>query len=187
MEKEHLEKIEVQQEEMRREQKENKEKLFRQIREQNEELKRIQNQNEENLRRLQIQQEENLRRLQIQQEENLRRLQIQQEENLRRIRIQHEEDLRRFRMMMMNSNFNIPYQAFDEEILKKLNKFVFNDDIKDKDGNIEKINCCICLNDIKKNEEVVKLPCNHIHHWKCCVNWLKQKNICPMCRFEIKK
>ena len=175
MEKEHQEKIEVQEEKMRREQKEKEEKFFRQVREQNEELKRIQNQNEENLRRLQIQQEE-----------NLRRLQVQQEENLRRIQIQHEEDLRRFRMML-SLNMNIPSQAFDEEILKKLNKFVFNDDIKDKNGNIEKINCCICLNDIKKNEEVVKLPCNHIHHWKCCVNWLKQKSICPMCRFEIKK
>jgi len=51
--------------------------------------------------------------------------------------------------MMMNSNINIPSQSFDEEILKELNRFVFNDDIKDKDGNIEKINCFICLNDIK--------------------------------------
>ena len=72
--------------------------------------------------------------------------------------------------MMMNSNINIHSQIFDEEILKELNRFVFNDDTKDKDGNIEKINCFICLNDIKQNEEDVKLPCNHIHHWKCCAN-----------------
>jgi len=88
---------------------------------------------------------------------------------------------------MINQNIDYPTQTFEEEILNKLNKFVFKDDIKDKDGNIDKNKCCICLNDIKKNEEVVKLPCNHIHHWNCCVNWLKYKSNCPTCRFEIKK
>ena len=150
-------------EKKRRELEEEEEKFLRQLIELKEGLKITYNKNKEELKRLQSRQEEEIRTLQIQQEE-----------------------LRQFRMMM-NSNINIPSQSFDEEILKKLNRFAFNDDIKDKDGNIEKIDCCICLNDIKQNEEVVKLPCDHIHHWKCCENWLKQKSNCPMCRFEIKK
>ena len=141
---------------------------------------------EEEYRTIRNQQEEEFKRIREQQEEEYRRIQIKHEEDLRRIQIQHEEDLRRFRMML-NMNIDIPSQAFDEEILKKLNKYVFNDDIKDKNGNIDKINCCICLNDIKKNDEVVKLPCNHIHHWNCCVKWLKHKSNCPMCRYVIKK
>ena len=134
------------------------------------------------LKRIQFQKEE----YNILHEEKIRRENIRYEEELRRLQIHQEEFLRRFRMMI-NQNIDYPAQTFDEEILNKLNKFVFNDGIKDKDGNIDKIKCCICLNDIKKNEEVVKLPCNHIHHWNCCVNWLKYKSNCPTCRFEIKK
>ena len=115
-------------------------------------------------------------------EEELRRIKAINEEQ-RRI---HEEQLRRIRNML-NRNFNFSSRPISEEVLQKLNKFVFNSDIRNNNRNIEKINCCICLNDIKKGEEVVKLPCNHIHHWNCCINWLRIKNICPMCKFEIKQ
>ena len=173
--KEEMRKMQKKQEEQSRIRKEELRILEEERRKKEEEYKRIRNQ-----------QEEEFKRIREQQEEEYRRIQIKHEEDLRRIQIQHEEDLRRFRMML-NMNIDIPSQAFDEEILKKLNKYVFNDDIKDKNGNIDKINCCICLNDIKKNDEVVKLPCNHIHHWNCCVKWLKHKSNCPMCRYVIKK
>ena len=184
--KEEMRKIQKKHEEQSRIFKEEFRKLEEEQRKKEEEYRTIRNQQEEEFKRIREQQEEEYRRIQIQHEEDLRRIQILHEEDLRRIQIQHEEDLRRFRMML-NMNIDIPSQAFDEEILKKLNKYVFNDDIKDKNGNIDKINCCICLNDIKKNDEVVKLPCNHIHHWNCCVKWLKHKSNCPMCRYIIKK
>lgn len=89
------------------------------------------------------------------------------------------------RTYLNNNNFTQPN---NEEKIKKLNKFILNDENykKDKDGNIEINTCCICLNDLKKNEEVVLLSCKHIFHWKCGLNWLKIKNVCPMCRYEIK-
>ena len=160
-----------------------------------EELKRIQmkseeqkRKNEEELKSMQIKNEEIKRR----NEEELRRIKIQHEEErlrgeeeLRRIRIEHEEELRRFRILL-SQNYDFSSHTINEEILKKLNKYIFNNDKKDRDGNIQKIICCICLNDIKISDEVVKLPCNHIHHWNCCINWLKCKHNCPMCRFEIK-
>ena len=168
-----------------REEEEFKEEM-RKIQKKHEEQSRIFKEEFRKLEEEQRKKEEEYRTIRNQQEEEYRRIQIKHEEDLRRIQIQHEEDLRRFRMML-NMNIDIPSQAFDEEILKKLNKYVFNDDIKDKNGNIDKINCCLCLNDIKKNDEVVKLPCNHIHHWNCCVKWLKHKSNCPMCRYIIKK
>ena len=160
-------------EELRRMQMKNEEQKLKN----EEELKRMQMKNEEQKRR----NEEELRRKKIQHEEEI----FRREEDLRRIRIQHEEELRRFRVLL-NQNYDFSSHTINEEILKKLNKYIFNNDKKDKDGNIDKIICCICLNDIKINEEVVKLPCNHIHHWNCCINWLKCKHNCPMCRFEIK-
>ena len=75
-----------------------------------------------------------------------------------------------------------------ESALNKLKKFPLTEKYckKDKNGKIELPSCCICLNDIEKNEETVLLPCGHMFHWNCCLNWLKRNNTCPMCRFEIK-
>ena len=165
------------QEELRKIQIQNNDELRKKKLLYEEELKRMQMKNEEQKRR----NEEELRRKKIQHEEEI----FRREEDLRRIRIQHEEELRRFRVLL-NQNYDFSSHTINEEILKKLNKYIFNNDKKDKDGNIDKIICCICLNDIKISDEVVKLPCNHIHHWNCCINWLKCKHNCPMCRFEIK-
>ena len=76
-----------------------------------------------------------------------------------------------------------------EAALKKLKRFPLTDKYckKDKKGKIELPNCCICISDIEKNEETVLLPCGHMFHWNCCLNWLKGNNTCPMCRFEIKE
>jgi hypothetical protein len=75
-----------------------------------------------------------------------------------------------------------------ESALKKLKRFPLTEKYckKDKNGKIELPSCCICLSDIEKNEETVLLPCGHMFHWNCCLNWLKGNNTCPMCRFVIK-
>ena len=75
-----------------------------------------------------------------------------------------------------------------ESALKKLKRFPLTKKYckKDKNGKIELPSCCICLSDIEKNEETVLLPCGHMFHWNCCLNWLKGNNTCPMCRFVIK-
>ena len=75
-----------------------------------------------------------------------------------------------------------------EENLKKLKKFNMNEKYckKDKDGNYELPNCCICLSEIAKGEKTILLPCGHMFHYECCMTWLKKNNTCPMCRFEIK-
>jgi hypothetical protein len=72
--------------------------------------------------------------------------------------------------------------------LKKLKRFPLSEKYckKDKKGKLELPSCCICLNDIEMKEETVLLPCGHMFHWDCCLNWLKGNNTCPMCRFVIK-
>ena len=75
-----------------------------------------------------------------------------------------------------------------ESALKKLKRFPLSEKYckKDKKGKLELPSCCICLNDIEMKEETVLLPCGHMFHWDCCLNWLKGNNTCPMCRFVIK-
>lgn len=76
----------------------------------------------------------------------------------------------------------------EDKSLNKLKRFQLTNKYckKGKNGKIELPNCCICLSEIAKGRETVLLPCGHMFHWKCCLNWLKKNNTCPMCRFEIK-
>jgi len=75
-----------------------------------------------------------------------------------------------------------------ESVLSKLKQFKMNKKYmkKGKDGKLELPSCCICLSEIEKGKETMLLPCGHMFHNKCCLNWLKNNNTCPMCRFEIK-
>lgn len=41
--------------------------------------------------------------------------------------------------------------------------------------------CVICYDNIKKNDIVRKLKCNHIYHQKCCDKWLETHKKCPVC------
>ncbi len=74
-----------------------------------------------------------------------------------------------------------------KEVLDKLKKFPMSTKYCKKiNGNkFEFPQCCICLNDINKNEKTVLLPCGHMFHWDCCLKWLQSKNTCPVCRFEL--
>ena len=75
-----------------------------------------------------------------------------------------------------------------DSVLSKLKQFKMNKKYmkKGKDGKLELPSCCICLSEIEKGKETMLLPCGHMFHNKCCLNWLKNNNTCPMCRFEIK-
>ena len=57
----------------------------------------------------------------------------------------------------------------------------------------EHTGCPICQDDFKQNEEGIKMPCNHLFHPNCIVEWLKvngktqRLNIgtCPVCRYSL--
>lgn len=45
-----------------------------------------------------------------------------------------------------------------------------------------KIECAICMEDFRLNEEAKKLPCKHCFHDQCIKEWLKLHGTCPVCR-----
>ena len=45
--------------------------------------------------------------------------------------------------------------------------------------------CTICLNDISKSIQSVKLNCGHEFHTNCLKKWCIRKNKCPLCRREL--
>ncbi|XP_042411057.1 probable E3 ubiquitin-protein ligase RHG1A isoform X1 [Zingiber officinale] len=42
--------------------------------------------------------------------------------------------------------------------------------------------CAICLEEYKENKKLGRLKCGHEYHICCISQWLKMKNVCPICR-----
>lgn len=47
------------------------------------------------------------------------------------------------------------------------------------------VECVICKEEMNKGRDVCKLPCEHLFHWMCILPWLRKKNTCPCCRFQL--
>ena len=45
--------------------------------------------------------------------------------------------------------------------------------------------CIVCLEPMKKGEEVRTLPCTHKLHTECIDPWLRSNKVCPVCRSGI--
>jgi hypothetical protein len=46
--------------------------------------------------------------------------------------------------------------------------------------------CCICFFQHNVGDSgVARLPCGHLFHRKCIVEWLEKKCSCPICRYEV--
>ena len=49
----------------------------------------------------------------------------------------------------------------------------------------DKKNCIICMEDFKVGDEVIYLPCLHVFHKDCILEWLGSHDDCPICKFKI--
>ncbi|KAK7311779.1 hypothetical protein RJT34_10128 [Clitoria ternatea] len=45
--------------------------------------------------------------------------------------------------------------------------------------------CSICLIEFGKDMEVSLMPCSHIYHEQCLIQWLQRSHMCPMCRYPM--
>ncbi|KAI9109187.1 hypothetical protein K1719_019810 [Acacia pycnantha] len=45
--------------------------------------------------------------------------------------------------------------------------------------------CSICWEDFKADDEAIRMPCEHLFHSSCILNWLQRRISCPLCRFEL--
>ncbi|GER45271.1 RING/U-box superfamily protein [Striga asiatica] len=45
--------------------------------------------------------------------------------------------------------------------------------------------CAVCKDEFVADEKGTKLPCCHLYHGDCIVPWLKIRNTCPVCRYEL--
>lgn len=47
------------------------------------------------------------------------------------------------------------------------------------DGVVATQRCTICLEELGDGVQITKLPCSHIYHNDCIVQWLKTSHLCP--------
>jgi E3 ubiquitin-protein ligase RNF115/126 len=45
--------------------------------------------------------------------------------------------------------------------------------------------CSVCKDEFEIKQNLIYLPCKHIYHDECILPWLKERNSCPTCRYEL--
>lgn len=73
--------------------------------------------------------------------------------------------------LMEQHQGNAPPPA-DKEIIESLPKVKVTDQMV-KDGQ----DCAVCKEDLVVNEEIRKLPCNHMYHFECVSRWLEAHDV----------
>lgn len=93
---------------------------------------------------------------------------------------------------ILNDSFQsqeIPSNPTNNEYLNNLNIITIDEITQDNE-------CCICLEQFKKGDKIIKLPCPNKSHYfhahetdqcKGIMPWLKNNNTCPICRYELPK
>lgn len=83
---------------------------------------------------------------------------------------------------------------FDHDVINRENnklKFPSHANTDDKNNNTntedEPYTCAVCLSELEIGEEVIEFSCSgkHTFHSTCLLDWLKRKNSCVTCRYEI--
>jgi len=52
-----------------------------------------------------------------------------------------------------------------------------SDDLSEDDA----VTCTICIGEIEQGDRIGALPCDHAFHVDCLKQWLKRRNVCPLC------
>ena len=58
-----------------------------------------------------------------------------------------------------------------------------SDEIDESDDDYEDdFTCTICIMEVEDGDKVGALSCHHIFHVQCLKEWIKRKNVCPLCQ-----
>ena len=86
---------------------------------------------------------------------------------------------------VLNNN-SVNNNRVDGPIKKKLLKKLPESKINNINKLIEENKrCTICLEDFIKNDIVIYLPCFHIFHKLCIIEWINKHANCPLCKLNI--
>ena len=75
-------------------------------------------------------------------------------------------------------------ENYDENNAEELYNKKRNKHVK-KYSTIKEEKCAICLQKYKGVDIIKEFPCKHIFHKNCILKWIKNSNICPLCKYDI--
>jgi E3 ubiquitin-protein ligase RNF115/126 len=97
----------------------------------------------------------------------------------------HMENIINYLMANDPNKYGNPPASKDE--IDRLTKLEVNKDNKSYINQLAgESGCSVCKEDYEYDQTAIKLPCSHIFHDECILPWLKERNSCPTCRFELK-
>ena len=85
--------------------------------------------------------------------------------------------------IMLNDPNKYGNPPASQKAVEKLQKCKINED-KIKEFGIEN-SCAVCKDEFTIGEECLLMPCSHHFHGDCLLPWLKERNSCPVCRYEL--
>ncbi|XP_048447678.1 E3 ubiquitin-protein ligase SDIR1-like [Pyrus x bretschneideri] len=45
--------------------------------------------------------------------------------------------------------------------------------------------CSVCMEEMEVGSQAIHMPCSHLYHKDCIVEWLDKSRVCPLCRFAM--
>lgn len=97
----------------------------------------------------------------------------------------HMENIINYLMANDPNKYGNPPASKDE--VDKLNRMKVNNENRDEINKMSgEAGCSVCKEDYESDQTAIKLPCSHLFHDECILPWLKDRNSCPTCRFELK-
>lgn len=70
------------------------------------------------------------------------------------------------------------------ESCERLPRSVYSDSPCDKVT--EKVEgCTVCQSEFEGGDELITLPCRHLYHEECILQWLSMNKVCPVCTREV--
>ena len=74
-----------------------------------------------------------------------------------------------------------PPPASEQSIRRLPTVVVIREDFLDETNR----HCSICFEENLVGDRVARLPCGHLYHRNCIIDWLKVRCTCPICRYEL--
>lgn len=87
--------------------------------------------------------------------------------------------------LMANDNNRYGNPPASKKAVNSLESIEINEKalIELKNNNL--LECSVCKDQFELYQKIKKIPCNHHFHDECIIPWLKQRNSCPVCRYEL--
>ena len=86
-------------------------------------------------------------------------------------------------LIMLNDTNKYGNPPASKNSVEQLKKYII-DEKKIKEFGFEN-SCAVCKDEFNIGEECLSMPCNHYFHGNCLLPWLKERNSCPVCRYEL--